>query len=333
MTILNSLYTYVVIISVLSMIIYYALKTVEAKRNIRIFPYSVRKQFIEELKGASDVAYELFERRLLKNGFMDGLVSCSIGIILSVSIILEGALVPFNLRIVLWHGTLNYYFFAYFSDLFVFTLLLFLPLIMDIKIITLGILRLKELQRKMNEETEISQLDETMNERKQIRLYHYIKNFVFVSVIVAIGLFIQSIIIEGTPYFYYQKNLLIDFLPLEAFVIFVLIIILMGRIRIAEMYEIESKFLMWLAFLPGTHKTLLLKTSKNGIFAGNPKICYLEGIGKKLKITYEWKKELFVSYVKWKDVVAFGLPYVKLNEIFERVLEEKGINTDSEIDE
>ncbi len=327
---LNSIYIFLTIVSVVLGTVYSGLKAMEVKKNIRILPYSGRKRFIEELKNASKVAQDLFEERLLKKGTRYGFVTFIVGIILFVLIILEAVMVPFNLRIVVYFGTLNYYFFAYFTDVMILFLLLYLPLILDLKIINLHNVRFIDLD--MYGETYLSKFDEIVHERNKIKLYHYIKNFWIVSASVAFGFFFQSIIIENIPYFYYQTNLVIAFFPLAVFVIFISIILLFGRIRISLIYDTESRFFMWLAFLTGTSKTLLLKTSKNGIFSGTPKICYVEGIGGNLKISYEWNKEKFVSYVEWKDVDAFGLPDLKQTEDFEKGLAERGINTDSKFD-
>lgn len=329
---LNSFYTYLVILSLLSTALYYVLKAVETKRNLSIFHFTARKRFIKELKEASDVAYDLFERRLLKNGVRDAVATFFIGIILFVSIILEAVLVPFNLRIAFENDTLNYYFFAYFIDLLILIILLFLPLIIVLKIQDLNLLRMKESLRNIKEEQLDSKFDKNMNERRQIQFYHYIKNFGYISGPATLGFFIQSIIIGITPYFYYQTNIIIALLPFIVFLFLVVVIILMDRVRIADLYDRESEFLMLLANLPGTHKTLLLKTSSKGIFAGNPKICYIKDIGRKLKVSYEWKKELFVSYINWKDVSDFGLPDVKLFETVEKIIKEEATTIDSKVD-
>ncbi len=170
------------------------------------------------------------------------------------------------------------------------------------------------------------------NERKLIRLYHYIKYFSFVSIFTIIGLFVQTIEVESTSYFYYQTNLAITLIPFIIFAILVSIIFFFGRIRLSELYYQESIFLKGLVHLPASHRRLLLKTSNGGLFSDRPQICYLEEIGSKLKINYKWKGELFVSYVKWKNVAAFGLPNVKQKEAFQKVLNEERIDSDYKFD-
>lgn len=326
---LNSIYIYLVIISLLFTALYYVLKILETKRNVSIFTYSNRKRFVNELKEASDVAYNLFERRLLKNGVKDAITIFFIAIAIFVSLILEAAFVPFNLKIVFLNTALNYYFFTYTSDLLILIMLLFLPLIMDLKLHSLSLLRMKELLNNIKGEPVDTNFDKNMNERRQIKFYHYIKNFGYISGLATLGLFIQSIKIAITLYFYYQANLIIELLPLIAFMIFAVIVIFLERVRIAYMYDTESKFLIRLTSLPETHKTLLLKTSSKGLFADKPYICYIVEIGRKLKVSYEWKNELFVSYIKWKDVSDFGLPDVKLVETLEKIVKERGDIDDS----
>lgn len=322
---LNSLYIYILIFLAVPTASYYILKALEAKRNIHILPYTMRKLFIGELKDASNIAYDLFSKKLLKNDTRDDVAIFLIGNILFVLIILDTTLVP--------HGSLfNYYFFIYFSDFLVLAFLLLTLLIWTARIFGLRRVRRQLLPMKMEGNIKNLLFDENKNERKMIRLYHYIENFRFISALAIFGLFIQSIFVQSTPFFYFQTNLAIALLPLGAFGILVLIIFLIGRIRITELNDVENYFLMELVSLPETHKTLLLKTSENGMFPDTPQICYLEEIGSKLKISYEWKNAWFVSYVKWKNVAAFGFKDVKLNNTTEKTLREKKNDSDSKSD-
>ncbi len=302
---LNSLSTYLLLVSPISGAIYYFLKAVETKRNISIFPYFWRKQFIEQLKDASDVTYDLFERRLVKNGIKEFMVTYLIGMFLLFLIRSEATCVPFTFKVVFYLFTINYYSISYITDLLILFLLIFLPFIMKIKISNLDTLRISESRRNINDQ-------------RQIKLYRYIKNFWFVSLSAAFGLSFQALMIETTPYYSYQTNPFIAFLPLEIFVIFVMFILLFDRIRIAWMYDTESNFLMGMVKLPEIQKTLLLKTNKNGIFSEKPEICNIVSIGRRLKIIYEWESRQFVSQIKWKDVSAFGLHNVKLSQGFEQ---------------
>ena len=73
-----------IIVSILAAIVAILLNTLrsaETKEKIHLFPYSVRKLFIEELKQVSDVTYDLFERRLLKNKNTDDVVIALTGIV------------------------------------------------------------------------------------------------------------------------------------------------------------------------------------------------------------------------------------------------------------
>ena len=329
---LNSLYTDLAIFLAFILIHYYSLKILEAKRNIHIFPYSMRKLFIEEHKDASSFAHDLFERKLLERDKRDQVTIILIIITLPVLIILEAKLVPFDLNIVVPYSTFNYYFFTYFTGIGVSAFLLFAPLIWGVEIHKLGISR--TWRKHIHGKAKNSQFNENKDKRRMIRLYHYIKYFGFVSPSAIVGLFIQSLVVEETPYFYYQTNIVIAFLPSAVFVILALIISLGGKLRIWMMYELENYFLMkgWIASLPETDRTLLLKTLDSGMFSDRPQICYLEEIGSKLKISYKWEKELFVSYVKWKSVAAFGFPNVKPKEVFKKVLKEEGTDTDSKFD-
>lgn len=114
-------------------------------------------------------------------------------------------------------------------------------------------------------------------------------------------------------------------MPFTVFIIFIF-----GRLRLSMVYRVESDFLMRLALLPGTHRRILLKTSDRGLFSDKPQICSFEGIGKKLKVLYEWQDEIFVSYVKWRDVITFGFHDAKLLETAEKLLREKENLPDSQ---
>lgn len=325
----NSFYSDIAIFSILITISYYSLKILEAKQNIHIFPYSMRKLFIDELKDASSFAHDLFEIKLPEKHKRDQVTIILIMIILPAFIILEAKLIPFDLNIMVPYGTLNYYFFTYFTDFGVLAFLFLTPSVWYQEICKFGNLR-ERIQGKAKN----SQFNENKDERKMIRFYHYIKYFGFVSPSAIVGLFIQSLVVDETPYFYYQTNMAIAFLPSALFAILVLVISLEGRLRIWMVYESENNFLMngWIAFLPETDKTLLLKTLDSGMFSDRPQICHLEEIGSKLKISYRWEKELFVSYVKWKNVAAFGFPNVKPKEAFKKVLKEEGTDTDTKFD-
>lgn len=331
---INLLYSYFLIISIfaaLAAIFYNSLKAAETKSNFHVFPYGMRKLFIDELKQTYGLANDLFERRLLKNKTKDAIVIFLLGIFLFILIISEALLVPFDLNIV-FYGYFNYYYFAYLSVFLVLYFLVYFPLKFSLKIVSLEFARISQFIKGKVEKTKDSQFDENKYERIKIRFYHYIKYFGFVSAFAIFGLFIQSAIIESTPYFYYQTNLVIAFLPLILFAIFALIIFLFGRIRLAEMYDLESLFLIGIELLSETHKAILLKTSDNGMFSGIPRICYIEGIGSKLKISYKWQNEKFISFIKWKHVSAFGLQDVKLKEDIEKMLKYKETGSDSKFD-
>jgi hypothetical protein len=332
----DSIYTYFLIVSILAAIVAILLNTlssVEKKEKIHLFPYSVRKLFIEELKQVSDVTYDLFERRLLKNKNTDDVVIALTGIVWMALIILGAISVPSDLKIVVYYFTFNYYFFEYvIIGFIVLSFLLLVPLELEYKIYGLSSTRRKHFREAIEGKTSGSKFDENKNERRQIRLYHYIKDFSFVSALTIIGLFIQLLIVGSTPYFYYPTNLAIALIPFIIFAIFLFIILMIGRFRLSELYDLESTFLMQLALFPSTNKKLLLKTSDMELFSDKPQICDVEGIGKKLKVHYKWDDDMFISYVKWKHVIAFGFPGVKLPDaVQKRAIEEKN-NSDSQFD-
>ena len=331
---INSIYAYFLFVSILGVIVAIllnALRSAETKEKIHLFPYSVRKLFIEDLKQASNITYDLFERRLLKNKDRDGVVIALTGIVWFALIITGVVLIPSDLRIVLYHSTFNYYFFEYIIiDFIVLVFLLFVPLIFLLRIGRLMLTRLKHFREEIEGKTGDSKFDENKNERRQMRLYHYIKSFWIVSALSIFGLFIQLLFVGDTPYFYYQTNFAIALIPFVLFAILVFIIIIFGRLRLSMLYDVESDFLMRLALLPATNRMILLKTSDRGLFSDKPQICSFEGIGKKLKVLYEWQDEIFVSYVKWRDVVTFGFNDVKLFETTEKLLREKENLSDSQ---
>ncbi len=162
---INFIYPYFLIVSILaaiSAIILNSLRSAETTEKSHFFPYSVRKLFIEDLKKSSNVAYDLFERRLSKNKKTDGAVIALIGIVLLALIILGAILVPyrsFNLRIFAYNSTFNYYFFEYvIIDYIVIFFLLMIPLKFEIKIDNLMLTRLEGLTKKRREKQEIGNL-------------------------------------------------------------------------------------------------------------------------------------------------------------------------------
>ena len=333
--IIYSIYPYFVLVSTLAAmvaILLNALRSAETKEKIHLLPYSVRKLFIEELKQASNVAYDLFERRLLKNKGRDDVVIALTGVVWFALIISVVAFIPSDLRIVLYHLTFNYYVVQYLIiDYVVLLFVLIVPFIFLLRIYRLmKLTRLQHIPREIDGRSGGLEFDRNKNERRQIRLYHYIKNFGIVSALSIVGLFIQLLFVGGTPYFYYQTNLAIALIPFVLFAILVFIIFIFGRLRLSMVYRVESDFLMRLALLPGTHRRILLKTSDRGLFSDKPQICSFEGIGKKLKVLYEWQDEIFVSYVKWRDVITFGFHDAKLLETTEKLLREKENLPDSQ---
>lgn len=331
--ILNSIYSYsayATFLGAIVAIVFYLLRSAETKEKIHLFPYSVRKLFIEELKEVSEVTYDLFERRLMKNKNADGVAIALTGSVFLALIILGAVLIPSDLRIVLYYYTVNYYSIQYLIiDTIVLVYLLFFPIKSILRIDKLLLMRFLHILKETVGRSEGLEFDEGKNEWRLIRLYHYIKYFGFVSALSIVGFFIQLILVESTPYFYYQTNLAIALIPFVSFVILVILTFIFERLRLSLLYDVESNFVMGPGGLPGTHKRILLKTSDRGLFSGKPKICYFEGIGKKLKVLYKWQNEMFVSYVKWKDIVAFGFPDVKLLESIEKSFREKENFSDS----
>ena len=322
---INLLYIIFSIFLVITASSYYIFKTLEAKGEIHVFSYSMRKLFMNELEEASDRVYDLFKIRLSKNSKKDAAITVLIGTIIFVLIILSVILVPVDLNIVIQKNIINYYAVNYiFIDLPLLGFLVLVPLIYIDKIYNLAIQRgIHQHTKKINKEVQDSMFDESDNERGMIRFYHFIKYFGSVSLLLIFALFIQSIAIIDTPYFYYQTNLAIAFLPMLLFALFSLAVFLIGRLRIGILYEAEDILFAWLVFLPETHRIFLLKTSGNGIFPDRPQICHLDGIGAKLKIIYKHGGKLFFSYVRWKDVVAFGFHDVKLEKAFQKLLKEE----------
>ena len=300
---INSLYAYFLYVSIVAAfveILFNFLRSVEAKGEIHLFPYGERKLFIEELKGSSDVAYDLFKIRLEENKRKDFIVVALLGIIPLVLITLGSELMPFDITIIGARGLIfNYYIFEYVVLNY---LILFFILYVPFKFLS----KIWHINEELDEGKEHSKIDEDKIERRQIRLYHYIKYFRSVSGLSIIGFFVQLIFVVNTPYFYFQTNLTIALVPFVLFFIFVFLVTVFGRLRLRLMYEAEDIFLSRLVSLPEAHRRILLKTSKKGLFPNRPQICSFEEIATKLKVRYEWEGETFKSYVKWKDVISFG---------------------------
>ena len=332
----NSIYPYFVAVSIFGTIVAIllnSLRSAETKEKIHVFPYGVRKLFIAELKRASDVTYDLFESRLIKNKNTDGAVIALNGFVFFALIISGVVFIPSDFRIVLYHSTFNYYVFQYLIiGGFVLVYLLLVPFRPLLKFYDLMIKRSQHILKEMEGKSKGLEFDEGKNERRQIRLYHYIKYFGFVSALSIFGFFIQLIFVESTPYFYYQTNFAITLIPFVLFAVLIFIVISFSRLRLSMLYQVESDFLMHIAHLPATHRRILLKTSDRGMFSDKPQICSLEGIGKVLEVLYEWNNQLFVSYVKWRDVISFGLPDVKWIEATKKFFREKENFSDSPSD-
>ena len=312
---------------------YYIFKAVEAKGKIHVFSYSMRKLFMDELEEALDRVYDIFKKRLSKNSKKDATIIVLIGIIIFVLIILGVILIPVDLNIIIQKNIINYYTVNYiciYLPLLFF--LVFVPIKWSDKIYKLGIQRVNQYTKTINKEAQDSMFDESDNERRMIRFYHFIKYFGSVSQLAIFALLIQSIAIIDTPYFYYQTNLAIALLPLLPFALLSLAVFIIGRLRIGILYDAEDVLFRVLVYLPGTHRIFLLKTSGNGIFPDSPQICQLDGIGAKLKIIYKHEGKMFFSYIKWKDVVAFSFHDVKFEEAFQKFLKERQFDMNNKAD-
>ena len=307
-------------------ILYYGLKFAETKNKVHISSYSMRKLFIDEFKRVSNETNDIFENRLTKNRKKDFFVTILIGLAIFAFILSVDLFEPVNLGS---YGSTNYYFIVYWTDLFPVFSLLYIPLKLDSILIRLEERSAEHFINIREGKVEDTPFDEDNSERRQIRLYHYIKYFRYVSEITTFGLIIQILIIVSTPYFYYNTNIFIGSFPFIILGYIVIVIILMGRIRINLTYDFESNFFKIMAPLPFTNKSLLLKTADNELFSGEPKLCYLEGLGSKLIISYEWENKWFVSYVRWKNVSSFGLYFPILNENLKREQKHNATESDS----
>jgi hypothetical protein len=301
---LNAAYLPLAIILILITLIYYILSIVEKKGSIHLFPFSMRKQFLQELIVYSEIAKCILGTVLKKNEKRDEALIFIVGAFVFAMIILETKYVPLNLYL---HPTLfgivqhvNFFSIVLLTDIYLIVSSLFLPLLFYIRSFNYSIEANSE--KQMNKTVRFNLLV-----GKAIKFYHFGKGSRWYSLFIIIGFFAQSFAIEFTPYFANVTNIFVSLLPFYYFILIAIITIYLGRLRIALLYALESELLLHVFDLPAEDRVICLKTRNNSIFSDNLMPCVIESIGPKLEISYEISGTRFQSDVNWKDIAGFGM--------------------------